>query len=180
MAIHLVGAVTGVRRGGGGPDLSPQLTYREFRTVIRINDALSGEEITRIVSGPSDRCLQTVARLARDRALRVEVQPELGEIASVYRALGCLLAMREQPALACMPAALFHAVVDLLLLADVRVDQVGDLVWMKRIEDSPVGIEAMVGRTRIERKQNGKGGPAVNIQEPMRCMRKHHALRSAP
>jgi hypothetical protein len=180
VAIHLVGAVTGVRRGGGRPDLSPQLTYREFCTVIRINDALSGEEITRIVSGPSDRCLQTVARLARDRALRVEVQPELGEIASVYRALGCLLAMREQPALACMPAALFHAVVDLLLLADVRVDQVGDLVWMKRIEDSPVGIEAMVGRARIERKQNGKGGPAVNIQEPMRCMRKHHALRSAP
>jgi len=180
VAIYLVGAVTGVRPGAGGPDLSPQLTYREFRKVLRMNEALSGEEITRIVSGPSGRCLQTVARLARDRALRVEVQPELGEIASVYRALGCLLAMREQPALACMPAALFHAVVDLLLLADVRVDQVGDLVWMKRIEDSPVGLEAMVGRARVERKQNGKGGPAVNIQEPMRCMRNHHALRSAP
>jgi hypothetical protein len=83
--------VTGVRPGAGGPDLSPQLTYREFRKVLRMNEALSGEEITRIVSGPSGRCLQTVARLARDRALRVEVQPELGEIASVYRALGCLL-----------------------------------------------------------------------------------------
>ena len=134
MAIYLVGAVTGERPGAGGPDLSPQLTYREFRKVMRMNEALSGEEITRTVSGPSGRCLQTVARLARDRALRVEVQPELGEIASVYRALGCLLAMREQPALACMP------------------------VWMKRIEDSPVGLEAIAGRVRIRRKQNGKGG----------------------
>src|ERR1700730_16238975 len=96
------------------------------------------------------------------------------------RRTGFISAAGLQPALACMPAALFHAVVDLLLLADVRVDQVGDLVWMKRIEDSPVGLEAMVGRARVERKQNGKGGPAVNIQEPMRCMRNHHALRSAP
>jgi hypothetical protein len=137
VALYLIGNVP----GASGPRLSvqdpwPHVTFAEARIIRRLAEALDGETISRIVSGPSIRCLQTVAMLAAEREVDVEVWAELGEIASVTRALDCLPALAGAPSVVCMPAPLLRPLTELLLLGNVGVVPHGRLALLKRIDES--------------------------------------------
>lgn len=135
MTLFLVGEVE--RDGRQVADTGgswPPLTFRGARQALQLIEGLRQEEVGRIVSGPGVRCLQTVAPLARARGLRVDVDPVLGQIASVQRALGAIAQMQQgPPTVVCMPTSLLFAVVDLLKLLEVRVDLLGDLLWVRKI-----------------------------------------------
>lgn len=103
------------------------------------------------MSGPSTNCLQTIWLLARERAFPIEVEPLFGEIASVGRALGTIVAKSDQPTVICMPTALLQAIIDLLLLVDVPVYQLDELPLIARIDGeldvaAPEGVEREVLR----------------------------------
>jgi 8-oxo-(d)GTP phosphatase len=55
------------------------LDERGTRQAAALVDALASFEITRVLSSPADRCVQTVEPLARVRGLSVESRDELGE-----------------------------------------------------------------------------------------------------
>lgn len=62
-----------------GDDRLRPLDSRGTQQAAALVDALAAFEITRVLSSPADRCVQTVERLARVRGLLVEQRDELGE-----------------------------------------------------------------------------------------------------
>ena len=132
----MTGNVPRAARPGQAPeDAWPYVTFAEARIIRRLTDALDGETISRIVSGPSISCLQTVSLLASERQLDVELSVELDGIASVPRALYHLGGVAERPSLVCMPTPLLRAVIELLQLSGARVVQHAQLALLKRIDE---------------------------------------------
>ena len=72
-------ASAGDRDAWAGDDRRRPLDHRGRKQAKRIASLLARYDVLRILSSPSDRCVQTVERLARDRGLPVEVRDELAE-----------------------------------------------------------------------------------------------------
>ena len=72
-------AKAGDRDRWAGPDELRPLTDAGWRQALGLARVLAHRPITRILSSPYVRCIQTLEPLARERALRVEAVPELGE-----------------------------------------------------------------------------------------------------
>ena len=62
-----------------GDDRRRPVDERGRKQAADLVDALSDYPLTRILSSPYDRCVQTVEPLARARGLEVEIRDELGE-----------------------------------------------------------------------------------------------------
>ena len=71
-------ADAGDGRGWQGPDLPRPLSPTGHRQAEGLVVRLEDYPVDRILSGPSQRCRQTVEPLARDRLLPVEPVPALG------------------------------------------------------------------------------------------------------
>jgi 8-oxo-(d)GTP phosphatase len=72
-------ARAGERDEWSGDDRRRPLDDRGRKQAADLVDVLSGYRVTRILSSPYDRCVQTVEPLARARGLEVEIRDELGE-----------------------------------------------------------------------------------------------------
>jgi 8-oxo-dGTP diphosphatase len=72
-------ARAGDRAEWRGDDRRRPLDERGRRQAEALVDALAAFPVTRILSSPYDRCVQTVEPLAAQRELPVEVSEELGE-----------------------------------------------------------------------------------------------------
>ena len=83
-----------------GDDARRPLDERGRRQAAALVDQLGPYTIKRIVSSPFDRCVETVAPLARARGLEVELSDDLAECADPERARALLLGL-DSEALAC-------------------------------------------------------------------------------
>ena len=72
-------AKAGARDRWTGPDELRPLTEGGWRQARGLVETLAGRPLTRILSSPYVRCVQTVEPLAEDRDLPVEAMPELRE-----------------------------------------------------------------------------------------------------
>jgi 8-oxo-(d)GTP phosphatase len=72
-------ARAGKRSEWQGDDRRRPLDDIGRRQAAALAEALEGFAITRILSSPYDRCVQTVEPLAARRGLEIELAPELGE-----------------------------------------------------------------------------------------------------
>jgi len=72
-------ARAGDRAEWQGDDRKRPLDKRGRRQAQALVDELAGFPLTRILSSPYDRCVQTVEPLAAARGLQIELRHELGE-----------------------------------------------------------------------------------------------------
>jgi 8-oxo-dGTP diphosphatase len=72
-------ASAGDSAGWKGDDRLRPLDAKGFAQAARLVELLDGYEISRVLSSPALRCLQTVEPLAHQRGLEVEVHDELAE-----------------------------------------------------------------------------------------------------
>jgi phosphohistidine phosphatase SixA len=72
-------ARAGEREEWSGDDRRRPLDDRGRNQAADLVGALAGYPLTRILSSPYDRCVQTVEPLAKARGLEVELRDELGE-----------------------------------------------------------------------------------------------------
>ena len=72
-------ARAGERTEWSGDDRTRPLDERGRKQAVDLVVALSRRRLTRILSSPYDRCVQTVEPLAQGRGLEVEIRDELGE-----------------------------------------------------------------------------------------------------
>lgn len=79
MALLIRHARAGNRSEWQGDDRRRPLDERGRLQAEALVDALDRFAITRILSSPYDRCVQTVEPLAADRGLEIELHRELGE-----------------------------------------------------------------------------------------------------
>jgi phosphohistidine phosphatase SixA len=68
--------------------------------------------VTRVLSSPADRCVQTVEPLATARHLDIEVRDELGEERQAYDGVALVRALMGEPVALCVHGGLSDAVVD--------------------------------------------------------------------
>jgi 8-oxo-dGTP diphosphatase len=72
-------ASAGDRDDWSGDDRRRPLDERGLAQAAGLAELLDPFAVTRVVSSPADRCVQTVEPLARERGLPVEVREELAE-----------------------------------------------------------------------------------------------------
>jgi 8-oxo-(d)GTP phosphatase len=72
-------ASAGDREDWEGDDRLRPLDAKGFAQAARLVELLDGYEISRVVSSPAVRCVQTVEPLAHVRGLHVDVREELAE-----------------------------------------------------------------------------------------------------
>jgi 8-oxo-dGTP diphosphatase len=72
-------ARAGERTEWSDDDRRRPLDKRGRKQALELVAALSDRRLTRILSSPYDRCVQTVEPLAQARGLEVEIRDELGE-----------------------------------------------------------------------------------------------------
>lgn len=102
MIVYLVRhARAGRRADWEGDDRLRPLDERGWRQADGLVTQLAGRELTRILSSPFVRCLETVVPLAEARRLTVEQDEALAEGAGSRAALD-LLHQGEEPAVACV------------------------------------------------------------------------------
>ncbi len=134
-------AQAGARRAWPGLDGDRPLSARGQHEAHRIAGLLAGRSLTRILSSPRQRCLETVAPLAADRRLAVEADWRLDEEA----APGDARAFLEAPVPGTVLCTHGPVVADLLVaLAEAGVPLSGartagrGSVWELAIEDGRI------------------------------------------
>jgi 8-oxo-dGTP diphosphatase len=115
-------AKAGRRSQWTGRDADRPLSSKGRHQADGLVDLLAGRPVGRVLSSPSVRCQQTVAPLARDRGLEVEVSPALDEGAEVADAMRLLAANDSVDAALCSHGDVIPAVIDHLAAtgADVQ------------------------------------------------------------
>jgi phosphohistidine phosphatase SixA len=93
-------ARAGKREEWPGDDRLRPLDERGRRQAAALVDALSGFALTRILSSPYRRCVQTVEPLASARGLPIEEREELSEECQ-HAALGFLRSFDGEPVVLC-------------------------------------------------------------------------------
>ena len=128
MTVYLVRhANAGIREHWSGPDELRPLSSSGRRQAQGLAGLLAGERITRIISSPAVRCVQTVEPLAASRGLRVETDERLVEGARVVDATQLIVAPGQ--AVLCTHGDIVEGVV--LELARSRVPLSGGRRWAK-------------------------------------------------
>ena len=94
-------AKAGERQGWDGPDRLRPLSRKGAAQATQLAGALAGRNVTRVVSSPFLRCVQTVEPLAAKLGLGVEESDGLAEGASVDQIAGVLEAVRHETAVLC-------------------------------------------------------------------------------
>ena len=94
-----------------GDDRLRPLDKRGRRQAQALVDALAPFDVTRIVSSPYDRCVQTVEPLAAARGLEIEFRDELGEERQARDGLALVRSLLGEPVALCVHGGLSDAVV---------------------------------------------------------------------
>jgi 8-oxo-dGTP diphosphatase len=148
VTVHLVRhAKAGSRRNWSGDDRQRPLSKPGSRQAAGLAELLAGAEITRIVSSPFTRCVQSVEPLADALGLAVDVSDALAEGAPVAEAAALLDKLAREDAVLCSHG---DVIGDLLMhLADhgVRLDDFRlekGSVWQLECRDGRVVAAAYV------------------------------------
>jgi phosphohistidine phosphatase SixA len=99
-------ARAGKRSEWVGNDRLRPLDRRGTEQARALVDALAPFEITRVLSSPYDRCVQTVEPLAAARGLFVEVRDELGEDRQASEGVELARSLVAEPVAICVHAGL--------------------------------------------------------------------------
>lgn len=112
MAYLIRHAHAGSKRVWTGPDALRPLSEVGHAEAVGLVDRLSGWPVTRILSSPTTRCLQTVAPLAADRGLEVETVEALGVDGDAPSVLRMLIVPALTTAVLCTHGEVIGAVLD--------------------------------------------------------------------
>jgi phosphohistidine phosphatase SixA len=85
------------------------LDERGTQQAAALVDALASFEVTRVLSSPADRCVQTVEPLARVRGLLVEPRDELGEERQNHAGVELARSLAGEPVAICVHGGLSDA-----------------------------------------------------------------------
>jgi len=94
-------ARAGERTEWSGDDRRRPLDERGRKQAIDLVAALSDYQLTRILSSPFDRCVQTVEPLAQARGLEVEIRDELGEEQQLEQGVELVRSLLDQDVAVC-------------------------------------------------------------------------------
>jgi 8-oxo-dGTP diphosphatase len=103
-------ASAGDREDWRGDDRMRPLDERGRRQAETLVEALAGFEITRVISSPSIRCMQTVEPLAAALGLTVELCGELGEERQAVDGVELVRSLAAETVAACVHGGLSEAV----------------------------------------------------------------------
>lgn len=104
-----------------GPDALRPLSEVGHAQAVGLVDRLSDWPVTRILSSPSTRCLQTVAPLAADRGLEIETVEALAVDGDARRVLRKLIVPALATAVLCTPGEVIGAVLNYTGEAGLRL-----------------------------------------------------------
>jgi 8-oxo-dGTP diphosphatase len=121
-------AHAGDRSDWPGVDAERPLTAKGRRQAEAIAAALAGAPVARILSSPSQRCVQTVEPLSHAYDLRIELASWLEEGSDPDEALQELESL-DLPVVACTHGDIIPAVLDTVRQRGARVDR--PLTWPK-------------------------------------------------
>jgi len=107
-------AIAGSRSRWQGDDALRPLNARGRRQAAAIAELVAGHGVTKVVSSPATRCVQTVEPLAAALGLEVKVDKRLVEGGSLDHALDVVLAGRRDQAL-CAHGDLIPAIMETLV-----------------------------------------------------------------
>jgi 8-oxo-dGTP pyrophosphatase MutT (NUDIX family)/phosphohistidine phosphatase SixA len=120
------------------PDLLRPLTELGVRQAAALAVRFAGTRITRVISSPAIRCVQSVTPLAADRGLQVEPAEDLIEGAGAERAVGLMLGVSDGPAALCSHGDVIEATIRSLQAGGLVIDGVVGFakgsVWELRTE----------------------------------------------
>lgn len=111
-------AKAGEREKWDGPDHLRPLSKKGLAQAARLADELAGHGVTRVVSSPYVRCVETVEPLARALGLGVEESDGLAEGASADHIAGLLHALRNETAVLCTHGDVIPTLLDFLARRD--------------------------------------------------------------
>jgi phosphohistidine phosphatase SixA len=92
-----------------GDDRKRPLDERGVRQAAALVDELTDFPLTRILSSPYDRCVQTVEPLAVQRGLEVELRDELGEGRQQVEGVALVHSLVGEPVAVCVHGGLPEA-----------------------------------------------------------------------
>jgi phosphohistidine phosphatase SixA len=127
-------ARAGDRDGWSGDDRERPLDKRGRRQADALVEELEGYPISRILSSPYDRCVQTVEPLAAQRGLAIEQRDELGE-GGQHNCAMLIRSLTGQRVAVCVHGGVSDAVFGERLKKGetLVVDERGDLVERLRV-----------------------------------------------
>ena len=102
-------ARAGDRAEWQGDDRKRPLDKRGRRQAQALVDELAEFPLTRILSSPYDRCVQTVEPLAAERGLQIEVRDELGEERQYLEGAALARSLAGEPVALCVHGGLSDA-----------------------------------------------------------------------
>lgn len=111
-------AEAGRRQAWDGPDELRPLTDEGWGQARRLAAMLGAAELSRILSSPFARCVQTVEPLAAARGMTVEASPGLAEGSGPAAAVGCL---GVQPTLVCSHGDVVEEALEVLAWSGVTL-----------------------------------------------------------
>jgi phosphohistidine phosphatase SixA len=128
-------ARAGHRYDWRGDDRRRPLDERGRRQAAALVEELEGYPISRILSSPYDRCVQTVESLAGQRGLAIEQRDELGEERQHYDGVALVRSLLLEPVAVCVHGGLTDAVFGERLKKGemLVVDENGDVVDRLRV-----------------------------------------------
>lgn len=128
-------ARAGHRDDWQGDDRRRPLDDRGRRQAEELVEKLASFPISRILSSPYDRCVQTVEPLAAQRGLPIEQRDELGEERQHYEGLALVRALDGEPVAVCVHGGLSDAAFGERLKKGetLVVDERGDVVERLRV-----------------------------------------------
>jgi 8-oxo-(d)GTP phosphatase len=104
-------ARAGDRAEWEGDDHKRPLDKRGRRQAEALVEALASFTVTRVLSSPADRCMQTVEPLAAARDIDVEVCEELGEERQGHDGVALVRSLLGEPVALCVHGGLSNATV---------------------------------------------------------------------
>jgi 8-oxo-dGTP diphosphatase len=128
-------ARAGDRDDWKGDDRRRPLDDRGRRQAQELVEQLAAFPISRILSSPYDRCVQTVAPLAAQRDLPIEQRDELGEERQRHEGTALVRSLIDQPVAVCVHGGLSDAAFGERLKKGetLVVDERGDVVERLRV-----------------------------------------------
>lgn len=111
-------AKAGEREAWDGPDHLRPLSKKGWAQAARLAEDLAGQGITRVVSSPYLRCVQTVEPLAERLGVGVEESDALAEGASMDQIAGLLHAVGDETAVLCTHGDVIPTLLRLLVRRD--------------------------------------------------------------
>jgi phosphohistidine phosphatase SixA len=128
-------ARAGHRYDWSGDDRERPLDERGRRQADALVQELEDYPLSRILSSPYDRCVQTVEPLAAERGLAIEQRDEFGEERQHYDGVALVRSLLPEPVAVCVHGGLSDAVFGERLKKGetLVVDERGDVVERLRV-----------------------------------------------